>query len=83
MYYDFHSQKFETEKKAHFYCKNLAVLPNGVPVVVTENGDLHLLMKKADSIQTEMVRVIEPSGFVHIQSVSVATENGPENAEWE
>lgn len=51
--------------------------------MVTENGDLHLLMKRADGIQTEMVRVIEPSGFVHIQSVGVATEIGPENAVWE
>lgn len=66
MYYDFHSQKFESEKKAHFYCKSLAVLPNGVPVVVTENGDLYLLMKRPDSFQTEMVRVNEPSGYVKI-----------------
>ena len=80
MYYDFHSQKFESEKKAHFYCKSLAILPNGIPIVVTENGDLHLLMKRPDSFQTEMVRVIEPSGYVHIQSVSVATEILPENA---
>lgn len=83
MYYDFHTQKFEVEKKAHFYCKSLAVLPNGIPIVVTENGDLYLFMKRADAVQTEMVRVLEPTGYIHIQSVSVATDVEPENAVWE
>jgi hypothetical protein len=50
MYYDFNSQKFEVEKNAHFYCKNLAVLPNGIPIVVTENGDLYLLMKRSKGV---------------------------------
>ncbi len=83
MYYDFHTQKFEVEKKAHFYCKSLAVLPNGIPIVVTENGDLYLFMKRHDGVQTEMVRVLEPTGYIHIQSVSVATDVEPENAVWE
>ena len=50
MYYDFNAQKFEVEKNAHFYCKNLAVLPNGIPIVVTENGNLYLLMKRSKGV---------------------------------
>ena len=89
MYFDFHTQKFESEKKAHFYCKNLAVLPNGVPVVVTETGDLYLLINKSKYIDgstggsTEMVRVLEPSGTIKIRSVSVATGLDPDHATWD
>ncbi len=89
MYYDFHNQKFETEKKAHFYCKYLAVLPNGVPIVVTENGDLYLLINKskffggASDGSTEMVRVVEPTGSIKIRSVSVASGVDPDHATWD
>ncbi len=68
MYFDFLSQKFVHEKKAHFLCKDVAVLPNGVPVVVTEIGELYLLMNRqkvlgaqdfSGSNITEMVRLID------------------------
>jgi hypothetical protein len=47
MYYDFISGKFVVENRAHFLCKDLTVLPNGVPVIVTEMGELYALLNRS------------------------------------
>lgn len=81
MYFDFLAQKFVAEKKAHFLCKDVACLPNGVPVIVTENGELYILMNRqkllgaqdfSGSNATEMVRLIDNQG-IKITSVAVAS----------
>ena len=68
MYFDYISQKFTVEKRAHFLCKDVAVLPNGAPLVVAENGELYLfisrkkLMGKDDfdsSTSPEMIRIVD------------------------
>ena len=46
MYYDYHAEKFVAEPKAHFLCKDVAVLPNGIPALLTENGEIFLLMNR-------------------------------------
>jgi len=48
-------------------CKDVGVLPNGAPVVVTENGDLYLFISKKNllgkdgfdtSTTPEMIRIV-------------------------
>lgn len=63
MYYDFLSSKFIAETKAHLYCKDLAVLPNGIPLMITENGELFILINREKYLGipaggTELVRVM-------------------------
>jgi len=43
MYYDYQNAKFASEPKAHFMCKEVTVLPNGTPIVLTENGEIFIL----------------------------------------
>lgn len=77
MYFDYISGKFVVENKAHFLCKDVAVLPNGSPVIVTENGDLFILMKVMQQhpqavSMPELVRITNEQD-IHMQSIGVAS----------
>ena len=62
-------------------CKDVAVLPNGAPLVVAENGELYLLISRKklldkegfdSSISPEMIRIIDNQG-IKVNSVAVAS----------
>ena len=81
MYYDDINQKLIHEPKAHFMCKDVAVLPNGMPIVLTENGEAFILASLSkilahssivQSKVTEMLRLVNQQGII-IQSISAAS----------
>ncbi len=52
MFYDFFNSKFVTETKATFYCKNIALLPNGIPLLMTESGSLFLIVNRQKHLKS-------------------------------